>query len=65
MEKHGINFEVGKTWTLDAFYRETKGKKARRKEEGCLTVKMERSALLAITKYRNVMLGQYVLAVIT
>jgi uridine phosphorylase len=62
LEKHGVNYEVGKTWTTDAFYRETKGKIAKRKEEGCLTVEMECSALLAIAKYRNVMLGQYLLA---
>jgi uridine phosphorylase len=62
LEKHGINYEVGKTWTMDAFYRETKGKMAKRREEGCLTVEMECSALLAIAKYRNVMLGQYLLA---
>jgi hypothetical protein len=62
LEKHGVNYEVGKTWTMDAFYRETRGKIAKRKEEGCLTVEMESSALLAIAKYRNVMLGQYLLA---
>jgi uridine phosphorylase len=62
LEKHSINYEVGKTWTMDAFYRETKGKIAKRKKEGCLTVEMECSALLAIAKYRNVMLGQYLLA---
>ena len=62
LEKHGVNYEVGKTWTTDAFYRETKGKIAKRKEEECLTVEMECSALLAIAKYRNVTLGQYLLA---
>jgi len=61
LENHGIKYEVGKTWTMDAFYRETKGKIAKRKEEGCVTVEMECSALLAIAEYRNVMLGQYLL----
>jgi uridine phosphorylase len=62
LKKHGVNYEVGKTWTTDAFYRETKGKIAKREEEGCLTVEMECSALLTIAKYRNVVLGQYLLA---
>jgi uridine phosphorylase len=62
LEKHSVNYEVGRTWTTDAFYRETKGKIAERKRDGCLTVEMECSALLAIAKFRNVLLGQYLLA---
>ena len=50
LEKNDINYEVGKTWSTDAFYRETKGKIAKRKEEGCLTVEMECSALIAIVE---------------
>ena len=57
--KHGVKYEIGKTWTTDAFYRETKGKIAKRKSEGCLTVDMECSALIAASKFRNVTLGQY------
>jgi len=62
LENHGVNYEVGRTWTTDAYYRETKGKIAERKMEGCLTVEMECSALFAIAKFRNVLLGQYLLA---
>jgi uridine phosphorylase len=62
LENHGVPYEVGRTWTTDAFFRETKGKIAERKMEGCLTVEMECSALLAIAKFRNVLLGQYLLA---
>jgi uridine phosphorylase len=62
LHKHHINCLFGLTWTTDAFYRETRGKIAKRKAEGCLTVEMECSALLAIAKYRNVEFGQYLLA---
>jgi hypothetical protein len=62
LEKHRISYEVGKTWTTDAYYRETIGKIAKRKAEGCITVEMECSALLSIAKYRNVLFGQYLLA---
>ncbi len=62
LKNHGVNYEVGITWTTDAFYRETKGKIAQRKREDCLTVEMECSALLAIAKFRNVLFGQYLLA---
>jgi uridine phosphorylase len=53
-----IPFQVGKTWTTDAPYRETPNKIARRREEGCLTVDMESSALIAVSQFRNVTFGQ-------
>ncbi|MDD5288271.1 MAG: nucleoside phosphorylase [Dehalococcoidales bacterium] len=59
LKKHHINYEVGKTWTTDAFYRETKGKIARRKAEGCIMVEMECAAMLAVAKFRSVAFGQY------
>jgi len=60
--KHQIEYEIGKTWTTDAFFRETKGKVARRRSEGCLTVEMECSALIAVARFRNVLFGQYLAA---
>lgn len=59
LQKHQIDYEIGKTWTTDAFYRETKGKMSNRKAEGCLTVDMECSAFIAVSKFRNVIFGQY------
>jgi len=59
LQKHMVNYEIGKTWTTDAPYRETKGKISKRKAEGCLTVDMECSALLAVSKFRKVKFGQY------
>ena len=59
LKKHHINYEIGKTWTTDAFYRETKKKIAKRKAEGCISVDMECSAFLSVAKFRNVPLGQY------
>jgi uridine phosphorylase len=60
--KHGIEYEIGRTWTTDAFFRETKGKVARRQAEGCLAVEMECSALIAVARFRNVVFGQYLVA---
>jgi uridine phosphorylase len=62
LRKHHIDYEIGKTWTTDAFYRETKGKVKNRKAEGCLTVDMECSAFIAVSKFRNVIFGQYLAA---
>lgn len=53
-------FVVGQTWTTDAPYRETPGKIAQRREEGCLTVEMEAAALAAVAAFRGVPLAQVV-----
>jgi uridine phosphorylase len=62
LQKHGFKYEIGKTWTTDGFYRETKGKVARRTGEGCIVVDMECSALLAVAAFRKVSFGQYLTA---
>ena len=49
-----VDYIVGKTWTTDAFYRETKQKIKNRLYEGCITVEMEFTALLAVAKFREV-----------
>ncbi len=59
LKKHHIPYEICKTWTTDAFYRETRGKIARRKAEGCITVEMECAAFLSVAKFRDVKFGQY------
>ncbi|GHO47884.1 hypothetical protein KSX_60470 [Ktedonospora formicarum] len=47
-----------KTWTTDAFYRETVEKVRLRKEEGCKAVEMETASFLAVARFRNVTFGQ-------
>ena len=59
--KSKIDNQVGKTWTTDAFFRETYGKIKRRKAEGAITVEMEAAALISVAKFRNVKLG-YILS---
>ena len=58
LQRHGIEYLQTKAWTTDAFYRETRGKVALRKAEGCLAVEMEAAALFAVAKFRNVQIGQ-------
>lgn len=62
LEARGVPYIVGKTWTTDAFYRETRGKVARRVAEGCLTVEMEASAFFAVARFRGVSFGQLLYA---
>ena len=56
--RKGIAYRTGKTWTTDGLYRETPGKVARRRAEGCLTVEMECSALCGVARFRDVTFGQ-------
>ncbi len=54
-----IKYTVGKVWTTDAFYRETKNKVARRRKEGCICVDMECSAIAALAGFRNKQAAQF------
>jgi uridine phosphorylase len=62
LRDRNIPCRTGKTWTTDAPYRETPGKIARRKEEGCLVVEMEAAGMMAVAQFRNVQFGQVVYA---
>jgi len=55
---HHVPYVLGKTWTTDAFYRETPNKVQLRREEGCLTVEMEAAAFFAVARFRGVAFGQ-------
>ncbi len=58
LERHAVPYVAGKTWTTDAFYRETPKKIAMRRDEGCLTVEMEAAAFFAVAQFRDVPFGQ-------
>ncbi len=54
LKTHNYSYVIGKTWTTDAFYRETKEKMALRKKQGAISVEMECSAMSAVAKFRDV-----------
>jgi len=58
LDRHGVGYRLGKTWTTDAIYRETRARVARRQAEGCAMVEMEASALFAVGAFRGVPVGQ-------
>lgn len=62
LNRNNIPYLKAKTWTTDAFFRETKEKTKKRKEEGCLVVEMEAAAYMAVAKFNNVHLGQILYA---
>ena len=58
LTQHSIPYLLGKTWTTDAVYRETRDKVKRRQAEGCLTVEMEAAAFFAVAEFRGVTFAQ-------
>lgn len=62
LESHKCSHMKIKTWTTDSMYRETVDKVKMRREEGCLTVEMECSALAAVAKFRGVSFAQLLYA---
>lgn len=53
LNRHNCTYALGKTWTTDAFYRETAEKAARRRAQGCVCVDMECSAVAALAQFRG------------
>ena len=62
LDRRGVPYRLGKTWTTDAPYRETEAKIALRKAEGCCTVEMEAASFMAVAAFRGVPLGQVLYA---
>ncbi len=62
LDSLGIDYVEGRTWTTDAFYRETAHNRDKRVAEGCLCVEMECSAAQAVCDYRGLELYQFVYA---
>lgn len=53
MKESGIPYVTGKTWTTDAFYRETVNNFNKHKADGCISVEMECAALQAMCDFRG------------
>ena len=62
LRARSVPYRLVKTWTTDGIYRETPAKIQRRRDEGCLTVEMEASALFALARFRQVTMGQILYA---
>lgn len=62
LSARSLPYIKAKTWTTDAFYRETPAKIAKRRQEGCVTVEMEASAYIAAARYNHCEFGQILYA---
>jgi uridine phosphorylase len=60
LSRRKIDFRLGKSWTTDAFYRETAARRSMRMAEGCEVVEMEASAFFAVAQFRGIEFGQLV-----
>jgi uridine phosphorylase len=59
----GLPYLTGKTWTTDAFFRETPGKMKQAKSMGAICVEMECASLAAVAEYRGVSFVQFLWSV--
>lgn len=57
LQSCGLTVHEGRSWTIDAPYRETIEEARHYRDDGVLTVEMEASALFAVAAYRNVEAG--------
>lgn len=59
LDQAGIEHVQAKTWTTDAFYRETAAKVKRRLTAGAMVVDMEASAIMAWSQFRQANVYQF------
>lgn len=59
LDRHHCHYTIGKTWSTDAFYRETRAKVEKRKASGCICVDMECSAMAALSQFREKEIFQF------
>ncbi len=62
LKRHGLDYVAGKTWTTDAFFRETPARIERRRHEGCIVVEMEAAAFFAVARFRGARFAQLLYA---
>lgn len=53
LNEHNYSYVIGKTWTTDSPYRETRKKVEERKKMGAICVEMECASMAAVAKFRG------------
>ena len=62
MDSLRVPYVLGKTWTTDAFYRETREAMEKRVAMGCICVEMECASLMAVGAFRHIPVYQFLYA---
>lgn len=57
-----LPYVMGRTWTTDGIYRETKGNMEKRKAEGCIAVEMECAGVQAVCDFRGLELYSFLIS---
>jgi len=57
-----LPFIMGKVWTTDGFYRETRRNMEKRKADGCIAVDMECASVMAAAQFRGAEVYQFLYA---
>lgn len=55
-------YTLGKTWTTDAIYRETRSAAEKRRKEGCIAVEMECASVMAAAQFSGKAVYQFIYA---
>ncbi|MDQ2085334.1 nucleoside phosphorylase [Herbivorax sp. ANBcel31] len=58
----GLPYVMGKTWTTDGIYRETRANMEKRKAEGCIAVEMECAGVQAVCDFRGIELYNFLIS---
>ncbi len=62
LTERSIPYFVGRTWTTDGLFRESRSRVQRRIDENCSMVDMESSAFIAVARYRGLRFAQLLYA---
>ena len=62
LDDMNIPYNATKTWTTDAFYRETRHNLEKRKAEGCGVVEMECASIMSVGQFRKKKIYQFLYA---
>ena len=62
LDEMHVPYNATKTWTTDAFYRETKQNLEKRKTEGCGVVEMECASIMSVGQFRKKKVYQFLYA---
>lgn len=62
LENRNVPYVTGRTWTTDGLYRETAGNAEKRRQEGCISVEMEASAIQAVCDHHGLSLYNFLFA---
>ena len=57
-----LPYVLGKVWTTDGFYRETRNNMEKRRAEGCIAVDMECASVMAAAQFRGAEVFQFLYA---